>query len=160
MPRCPLACHLRPCSIRWNESSLRDRLIAVVRHRFKNGTILVNCQKTKGHAGREFRITPLFPELRQELEAWRAEAPKDREFVLKPAISPKTNLRTGLIKILKRAKIKRWPKLYQNLRATRAKELRRRFDPAVVAAWLGHTVDIADKHYVHVSDDDIRRAVE
>jgi integrase len=124
------------------------------------GKILVNCQKTKGHEGKEFRITPLFPELRRELEAWRAVAPADREFVLKPAISPKSNLRTGLLKILNRAKIKPWPKLYQNLRSTRAKELRRRFDPAVVAAWLGHTVDVADKHYVHVSDDDFRQAIE
>jgi integrase len=125
------------------------------------GRILVNCQKTKGHEGKEFRITPLFPELRRELEAWRAVAPKDREFVLKPAISPKTNLRTGLIKILKRAGIKPWPKLYQNLRSTRSTELIDQGFPAhVVAAWLGHTVKVAVGHYNQITDDHFRRAVE
>ena len=125
------------------------------------GKILVNCQKTKKHEGKEVRITPLFPELRRELEAWRAEAPKDREFVLKPAISPKTNLRTGLIKILKRAGIKPWPKLYQNLRSSRVRELRNKnYRENIVAQWLGHSVKIADEHYDQVTDDQFRRAVE
>ena len=124
------------------------------------GRILVNCQKTKKHEGKEVRITPLFPELRRELEAWRAEAPKDREFVLKPAISPKTNLRTGLIKILKRAGIKPWPKLYQNLRSSRVRELRnQRFRENIVAQWLGHSVKVADEHYDQVTDDQFRLAV-
>lgn len=125
-----------------------------------NSTILVNCRKTKGHEGKEFRITPLFPELRRELEAWRAEAPKDYEFVLKPAISPKTNLRTGLMKILKRAKIKPWPKLYQNLRSSRVTELRNQgFRENLVAQWLGHSVKVADEHYDQITDDQFRRAI-
>jgi integrase len=89
----------------------------------EGGRILVNARKTKRYEGRETRWTPLFPELRRELEAWRQEAPKDREFILKNAIKPKSNLRTGLIKILKRAGIKPSPKLYQNLRSTRSTEL-------------------------------------
>jgi integrase len=75
-------------------------------------------------------------------------------------VNAKTNLRTGLLKILKRAGIQPWPKLFQNLRATRSKELRRRFDPKIVAAWLGHTVDVADRHYYQVNDDDFREAIE
>ena len=127
---------------------------------WEKSRILVNCQKTKGHNGREFRITPLFPELRRELEVWRQSAAKEREFVLKPAISPKTNLRTGLIKIMKRAGIKPWPKLYQNLRSTRSTELIDRGFPAhVVAAWLGHTVKIAVGHYNQVTDEHFCRAV-
>ncbi|MFM8496484.1 MAG: tyrosine-type recombinase/integrase, partial [Planctomycetia bacterium] len=122
--------------------------------------ILVNCKKTAHHRGREIREMPLFTELKPHLEAWRRVCPKRREKVLNPFVNAKTNLRTGLLKILKKAGIKPWPKLFQNLRSTRAKELRRRFDPAVVAAWLGHTVDVADKHYCQVSDDDFRRAVE
>jgi len=137
------------CSLRWADID------------WGNGRILVNCQKTKGHEGKEFRITPLFPELRRELEAWRREAPWGREFVLKHTISPKTNLRTGLIKILKRAGIKPWPKLYQNLRSTRSTELIDQGFPAhVVAAWLGHTVKVAVGHYDQVTDEHFRRAVE
>ena len=117
--------------------------------------------KTKRYEGRETRWTPLFPELRRELEAWNLEAPKDREFILKPAIKPKSNLRTGLLKILMRAGIKPWPKLYQNLRSSRSTELIDQGFPAhVVAAWLGHTVKVAEKHYCQVTDDHFRRAVE
>jgi integrase len=127
---------------------------------WENGRLLVNCQKTKGHEGKELRITPLFPELRRELEAWRAVAPAGREFVLKPAVSPKTNLRTGLIKILKKAGIKPWPKLYQNLRSSRVTELRNQgFRENVVAQWLGHSVKVADEHYDQITDDQFRRAI-
>ena len=135
------------CGLRWQHID------------WENGSILVPCPKTEHHDGKDFRLMPLFPEIRQELEAWRREAPKDREFVLKPLIGPKTNLRTGLIKILKRAGIKPWPKLYQNLRSTRSTELIDQGFPAhVVAAWLGHTVKVANAHYNQVTDEHFRRA--
>jgi integrase len=124
-----------------------------------SGSIRVPCPKTEHHDGKDIRLMPLFPEIRKELEAWLRKAPKHRPFVLKSTISPKTNLRTGLIKILKRAGIKPWPKLFQNLRSTRATELRDRFPTHVVAAWLGHTVKVADAHYNQVTDEHFRRAV-
>ena len=124
------------------------------------GRFLVTSPKTKRYPDGETRWTPLFPELRRELEALRAEAPKDRQFVMKASIRPKTNLRTGLMKILKRAKIKPWPKLYQNLRSSRSTELVTQGFPAyVVAAWLGHSVKVANKHYNQVTDEHFRRAV-
>lgn len=125
------------------------------------GSILVHSPKTEHHEGKDIRLMPLFPELRQELTAWHQKAPKDREFVLKPAISPKTNLRTGLLKILKRAGIKPWPKLYQNLRSSRVTELRNRgFRENIVAQWLGHSVKVADEHYDQLTEEQFRRAIE
>ena len=136
------------CALRWQDID------------WNAGRFLVTIPKTKRYEGRETRWTPLFPELRRELEAWRQEAPKDREFILKAAISPKSNLRTRLIKIVKRAGIKPWPKLYQNLRSTRSTELITQGFPAhVVAAWLGHTVKVANAHYNQVTDEHFRRAV-
>lgn len=137
------------CVLRWRDIDWGD------------SRILVHSGKTKGYEGRDTRWTPLFPELRRELEAWQRDPSADREFVLKPMVGPKTNLRTGLIKILERAGIKTWPKLFQNLRSSRATELRDQGFPGhVVADWLGHTVKIADKHYCQVTDDHFRRAVE
>ena len=128
---------------------------------WEKSRILVNGQKTKGYEGKESRFTPLFPELWPELEAWRKNAAAYWEFVLKPAISPKTNRRIGHTKILKRAGIKPWPKLYQILRSTRSTELIDQGFPAhVVAVWLGHTVKIAVGHYNQVTDEHFRRAVE
>jgi integrase len=136
------------CSLQWGDID------------WNAGRFLVKIRKTKRYEGRETRWTPLFPELRRELEAWRQVAPKDREFILKAAVSPKSNLRTRLIKIVKRAGIKPWPKLYQNLRSTRSTELITQGFPAhVVAAWLGHTVKVANAHYNQVTDEHFRRAV-
>jgi integrase len=135
------------CSLRWQDID------------WERGRFLVHSRKTEGHEGHETRWTPLFPELRRELEAWRAEAPKDREFVLKPAVSPKTNLRTGLIKVLKRASIKPWPKLYQNLRSSLVTELRDKgVRENIVARWLGHSVKVADENYDQMLEEHFRRA--
>ena len=51
-----------------------------------------------------------------------------------------------------------WPKLWQNLRATRATELADQFPSHVCAAWLGHTERIADSFYRQVTDEHILRA--
>jgi integrase len=148
------------CDLMVRPERLEGRLLRWQNIDWENGRLLVSCQKTKGYEGKELRITPLFPELRRELEAWRAAAPADREFILKPAVSPKTNLRTGLIKILKKAGIKPWPKLYQNLRSSRVAELRNQgFRENVVARWLGHSVKVADEHYDQITDDQFRRAI-
>jgi integrase len=127
---------------------------------WERACILLPCPKTEHIEGHETRLLPLFPELRRELEAWRREAPQHREFVLKPTVKPRTNLRTGLLKILKRAGIKPWPKLYQNLRSSRVTELRDMgFRENIVAEWLGHSVKIADDHYDQVTAEHFRRAV-
>jgi integrase len=137
------------CALRWQDID------------WERGRFLVHSRKTEHHEGHATRWTPLFPELRRELEAWRAEAPKDREYVLMPAISPKTNLRTGLMKILKRAKIKPWPKLYQNLRSSRVTELRDKgVRENIVARWMGHSVKVADENYDQLLEEHFRRAAQ
>ena len=62
------------------------------------------------------------------------------------------NLRTQLLKIIARAGLKPWPKLFQNLRATRRTELQERFPTHVVNAWLGHDTEVAEKHDLQVTD--------
>ncbi len=49
------------------------------------------------------------------------------------------NLRTQMLKISKRAGLKPWPKLFQNLRSTRETELAEIFPLHVVCAWIGNT---------------------
>ena len=55
--------------------------------------------------------------------------------------------------------IETWPKLFQNLRASCSTELAQEFPAHVAAAWIGHSVEIANKHYWQVTDDDFARAV-
>ncbi len=64
-----------------------------------------------------------------------------------------------MCRIIKKAGLEPWPKLFQNLRATRATELVAAGWPEYkVCKWLGHIVAVAEKHYWQVTDDDYERA--
>jgi hypothetical protein len=60
---------------------------------------------------------------------------------------PNANLRTQFERIIARAGLKPWPKLFQNLRATRATELAAEYPSHVAADWMGHSAMAAQKHY-------------
>jgi len=108
-----------------------------------------------GHGTRE---VPIFPEIRPYLERAFEEAPEGCTRVVPRARLGNTNLREGLLRILKRASVDPWPKLFQNLRASRETELMRT-DPAhVVYAWLGNSREVAQDHYLMVTDEDFDRA--
>ena len=49
-------------------------------------------------------------------------------------------------RIILKAKLKPWPKLFQNLRATRETELAERYPSHVVCEWIGHSQAVAAKH--------------
>ena len=70
------------------------------------------------------------------------------------------NLRTRLLWIIKRAGLKPWPKLWQNLRSTRETELADQFPAHVAAAWIGNSVAVAVKHYLQVTDEHFSEAAQ
>jgi integrase len=100
------------------------------------------------------RRMPLFGELRPYLEA--AFEPES-EFVI-VANRSKSNLRTQLTRIIKKAGLKPWPKLFQNLRASRSTELARDFGAFAEAEWLGHSPEVAGEFYVRATEADFARA--
>ena len=70
------------------------------------------------------------------------------------------NLRTQLIRIIRRAGLEPWPKLFQNLRSTRETELAEEYPMHVVCAWIGNTKSVAAKHYLQVTDEHFRKAAQ
>lgn len=68
------------------------------------------------------------------------------------------NLRTQLQRIIAKAGLKAWPKLFQNLRSTRETELAERWPEHVVCAWIGNSRVVARKHYLQVTDEHFERA--
>ena len=58
------------------------------------------------------------------------------------------NLGTTLKKIIKRAGLEPWPKLFQNLRATREIELTAKHGIATACEWIGNTIAVAQEHYL------------
>ena len=70
------------------------------------------------------------------------------------------NLRTHFKRIIKKAGVEPWVKLWQNLRSSRFTELTDNgFPIQAVTKWLGNTPKIAKEHYLQVTDEHWRRAV-
>ncbi len=55
---------------------------------------------------------------------------------------------------------KPWPKLFQNMRASRETELIEDHPIHVVCSWIGNSAAIAAKHYLQVRESDFERAAE
>jgi hypothetical protein len=120
--------------------------------------LVVKVPKKEHLDGHEIRMTPIFPELRPHLiEAWERAA-TGSVYVLPAIRSSGKNLRTGLLRILEKAGIKPWPKLFQNLRASRETELMRHHPAHLVHAWLGNSREVAEDHYLMATDEDFDRA--
>lgn len=125
---------------------------------WERGRIRVRSVKTEHHEGHGERIIPLFDELRPHLEALYHAAPEGSVYVVMRYRDAKQNLRTQLERTIRAAGLKPWPKLWQNLRASRATELAAEHPAHVAAAWLGHSTVVAAKHYWQVTDADFDKA--
>lgn len=127
---------------------------------WQNKRFTIHATKTEGHEGRETRCIPLFPELETILkEAWGLSARGESRIVTRYADSS-SNLRTLFTKIIKRAGLKPWPKLFQNMRASRENELiDNGIRPDVAAAWIGHSQKVQQKNYLQVTDDHFAEAL-
>lgn len=128
---------------------------------------IVHVPKLEHHAGKEVRFVPIFPELRPHLEAAFDGAMEDHDFdtdklasvyVVGKSRDDGVNLRTHLKRIIIRAGVKPWPRLFQNLRASRETELAREYPLHVVCQWIGNSKLIAAQHYLQTTDEDFERA--
>lgn len=125
---------------------------------WERNRLLVPSPKTEHHEGGAERWIPLFPELRPYLEEAFDRAEDGAVYVVSRCRASKVNLRTGLQRIIHKAGMKPWPKLFHNLRASRETELAETWPIHVVCAWIGNTALIAAKHYLQVTDDHFERA--
>jgi integrase len=120
----------------------------------------VTCTKTEHHEGRGERWVPIFPELRPYLlEVFEAAEP-GAEYVITRYRDRNSNLRTQLRRIIRKAGLMAWPRLFHNLRATRQTELAESFPGHVVCAWIGNTERVAQNHYLQVMMDHFARATK
>ena len=122
--------------------------------------IRVPSPKTEHHEGKESRLIPLYPELREPLLEAFDEAEPGTEFVITRYRAQSTNLRTQLHRIIVRAGLEPWPKTFQNLRSTRETELAEHYPMHVVCAWIGNSQPVAAQHYLQLTDSHFERAVQ
>jgi len=115
--------------------------------------------KTEHHEGGQSRIIPLFPELRRHLLDAFEDAEPGTQYVVTRYRDDNANLRTQFQRIIKRAGLDAWPKLFQNLRSTRETELAESFPMHVVCKWIGNSQPVAAAHYLQLTDEHFDRAV-
>jgi len=120
----------------------------------------VTSPKTEQYEGKAERWVPIFPELRPYLEKAFEQAAEGAVHVITRHRSPNKNLRTQLMRIIRRAGCKPWPRLFHNLRATRETELAADYPLHVVCEWIGNSQRIAVKHYMQVTEADFDRAAK
>ena len=120
----------------------------------------INSPKTEHHPGGQSRVIPLFPELRPYLEEVFDAAEPGTKYVITKHRLGSANLRTQLERIIRRAGVVQWPRLFQNLRASRETELTKEHPLHVVVAWIGNSAPIAAKHYLQLTDEDFDKAVQ
>jgi len=134
-------------SLRWNDVDL------------PGGRMTIRSSKTEHHEGGGLRICPIFPELKPYLEAAYHAAPEKTQFVINRYRQPNQNLRTTFQKILGRAGVKPWPKLFHNMRASRQTELLDHFPIKAVCDWLGNSTPVAIEHYAQVTAEHFQSAL-
>jgi len=152
-----LRCPSEVLSLRWQDVD------------WEAGRIVVQSPKTEHHVGKASRTIPLFPELRPILAEAFDLAPEGAEYVVdakfrKAAMGPagwmNANLRTTFAKIVRRAGLQSWPRLFHNLRASRETELVEAYPVQVVTSWLGNTPSVAMRHYLMTTDEHFDAAVK
>jgi len=119
----------------------------------------VHSSKTEHHEDEGNRVVPLFPEIRSALSGLWDLAEDGAVYVL-PRLRLTANVGPTMVRIIKRAGLKVWPKPWHNLRASRATELENEFGAHKSTQWCGHTERIAAAHYWMVTPDAVSAAAQ
>ena len=104
------------------------------------------------------RLGQLHDELRPILDRY-AQSVKSRERLLFPDLPSAVNVRQRFQRMLAKAGVKAWPKLFQNLRASFAIDTVERFPTHTVSGWCGHSLTIQQKAYMIARDSHFKAAM-
>ncbi|MCA8998340.1 MAG: tyrosine-type recombinase/integrase [Planctomycetaceae bacterium] len=112
----------------------------------------VHSVKTERYSGKESRVVPIFPELKEILDRVWAMAPEGVHIITRYRDSTQ-NLRTRLAKTVKRAGLQPWPKLFHNCRSTFQTEMPDHNPFDLVCSILGNSRPVAIRYYAQATTD-------
>jgi integrase len=134
---------------------------------WEHDKITVQSPKTEHHPGKATRVIPIFTALRPYLLEACEQAPEGATYVVSDKMRQRAdgpngwvncNLRTQMQKIVKRAGLTPWARLFHNLRASCQTELEDEYASHAVCTWMGNSPKVARKHYLKVTDEHFQRA--
>ncbi len=148
-----LRCPSEVLSLRWQDID------------FATDRMAVTSPKTAHLPGKEYRIVPLFADLRPHLEEAFELAPEGAEYVIsrpwadqcrQKALGPSgwvsVNLRTQMARLVRRAGLPPWPRMFNTLRASASTDIRNTYGEVAESAWVGHSPAIARRHYSRIPE--------
>lgn len=119
--------------------------------------IRIHSPKTAGK-GKAQRFCPLLPEVREVL-ARHAIGADATGYVVELHRYTARGFRDNMLDFVKRAGLTAWPKLWQNLRASCGTDFIEAGEPiTLVAAWIGNTAAVLERHYMIFRDAQFVRA--
>lgn len=129
---------------------------------FEHDRFTVHASKTAHHADSGIRTVPMFPELKPLFQDAFDNAPDGSVYCIEKTRDTTVNLRTQMKRIIKRAGLDEWPKLFQNCRSTRETELFKSTQGNIkaVCEWIGNSPEVAMNHYAQLTDADMKEAAE
>jgi integrase len=147
-----LRCPSEALLLRWADVNLPSRRLTVTSPKTEN-------------QGKPWRVVPIVPRLAEVLrEAWELAEPGAEYVVDLPQYRDSAenwincNIRTQLARIARRAGVPAWKRPFRVLRSSCVTDWAREHPVHCVAAWAGHTVAVAGRHYLTVTDADFERA--
>lgn len=147
-----LRCPSEHLALRWEHVDLEAKRLTVP------------SPKTEHHEGGESRVIPIFPEIEGpllEVSAKADELRPENPWIISRYRDSAVNLRTQFERILIRAGVKKWPKLFQNLRSTRQTELiQEGHNPYVVCSVIGNSLRIMNEHYYQNTDSELEKMLQ
>ena len=120
------------------------------------------------HLGKAWRTVPIFPELRPHLRRAFELAAEGAVYVVpgnlmeiaaKPGGWHNICLSSRFAQIIRRAGLEVWPRIFQNLRASKETDLMQSHPIHVVTGWMGNTPQIALAHYLQTLEGDFDKAI-
>ena len=121
---------------------------------WENSRFTVHEKKVEHHPGRGRRVVPIFAALRPHLERAYRERDPGSVYVV-PRARHGANLGTQAKRIIEKAGVKPWPKLFVNMRGSCSDDLERQgVAEKAINAWVGNTARMRQRHYHAVRAED------
>ena len=120
----------------------------------------VHSSKTEHHSDGGIRVVPIFQELYPYLRDAFEEAQPGEVYCCPQYENASQMYRKYIMKIIRQAGLKPWPKLFQNCRSSRETELAENYPVQVVCNWIGNSPKVAAKHYLQVTEEHFKKAVQ
>ena len=121
---------------------------------FERGRLTVHSPKTEHHAGHEQRILPITPKLMRLLQD-RFDECEDGEERLVAIGGKGGGMTRPATRIVRKASVEPWARLWQTLRQSCEKEWAMTFPQYAVSKWIGHSITVSGRHYANDVPDEL-----